>query len=62
MTADTWDSMLMRKTRLTFLTLAVACKEPPPPPPVYLAVPVERRDIVVSARANGASRPERPQM
>jgi HlyD family secretion protein len=58
MTADTWDSMLMRKTLLTFLTLAVACKEPPPPPPVYLAVPVERRDIVVSARANGAIQPD----
>ena len=27
MTADTWDSMLMRKTLLTFLTLAVACKK-----------------------------------
>ena len=50
--------MLMRKTLLTFLTLAVACKEPPPPPPpAYLAVPVERRDIVVSARANGAIQP-----
>jgi HlyD family secretion protein len=50
--------MLMRKTLLTFLTLAVACKEPPPPPPAYLAVPVERRDIVVSARANGAIQPD----
>jgi multidrug efflux pump subunit AcrA (membrane-fusion protein) len=50
--------MLMRKTLLIFLTLAVACKEPPPPPPAYLAVPVERRDIVVSARANGAIQPD----
>ena len=58
MTARTRDSMLMRKTLLTFLTLAAACKEPPPPPPAYLAVPVERRDIVVSARANGAIQPD----
>jgi HlyD family secretion protein len=58
MTADTWNYMLMRKTLLIFLTLAVACKEPPPPPPAYLAVPVERRDIVVSARANGAIQPD----
>jgi len=58
MTADTWNSMLMSKTLLIFLTLAVACKEPPPPPPAYLAVPVERRDIVVSARANGAIQPD----
>jgi HlyD family secretion protein len=50
--------MLMRKTFLSFLVLAAACKEPPPPPPAYLAVPVERRDIVVSARANGAIQPD----
>src|SRR6185369_14277070 len=50
--------MLMRKIVLSFLTMAVACKEPPPPPPPYLAVPVERRDIVVSARANGAIQPD----
>ena len=48
----------MRKIFLTFLTMAAACKEPPPPPPPYLAVPVERRDIVVSARANGAIQPD----
>ena len=58
MTADTWNSMLTRKTLLTVLALAAACKEPPPPPPAYLAVPVERRDIVVSARANGAIQPD----
>jgi len=50
--------MLMRKIVLSFLTMAVACKEPPPAPPPYLAVPVERRDIVVSARANGAIQPD----
>jgi HlyD family secretion protein len=45
--------------RLLLLTLlAAGCKAPPPPLPVYQAVPVERRDIVVSARANGAIQPD----
>lgn len=38
--------------------VALSCKEPPPPAPVYQAVAVERRDIVVSARANGAIQPD----
>ena len=37
--------------------LVSACKEETPPPP-YLAVPVERRDIVVSAQASGAIHPD----
>jgi HlyD family secretion protein len=37
--------------------LATACKEETPPP-AYLAVPVERRDIVVSAQASGAVQPD----
>jgi HlyD family secretion protein len=39
---------------LAFIT---ACKEETPPPP-YQAVPVERRDIVVSAQASGAIQPD----
>src|SRR5918992_4034829 len=39
------------------LALLVACKEETPPP-AYLAVPVERRDIVVSAQASGAVQPD----
>ncbi|HZA99301.1 MAG TPA: efflux RND transporter periplasmic adaptor subunit [Gemmatimonadales bacterium] len=37
--------------------LCVACKEEAPPPS-YQAVPVERRDIVVSAQASGAVQPD----
>jgi HlyD family secretion protein len=40
-----------------FLLLLPACKEETPPPP-YQAVPVERRDIVVSAQASGAVQPD----
>ncbi|MGH7509875.1 MAG: efflux RND transporter periplasmic adaptor subunit [Gemmatimonadales bacterium] len=39
------------------LGLLAACKEEAPPPP-YLALPVERRDIVVSAQASGAIQPD----
>ncbi|HEX2251530.1 MAG TPA: efflux RND transporter periplasmic adaptor subunit [Gemmatimonadales bacterium] len=44
-------------TALAALSLFSACKEETPPPP-YLAVPVERRDIVVSAQASGAVQPD----
>jgi HlyD family secretion protein len=37
--------------------LFLACNEKAPPPP-YQAVPVERRDIVVSAQASGAVQPD----
>lgn len=42
---------------LAVLALA-ACKEAAVPPPVYLAVPVARRDLIVSARASGAIQPD----
>jgi HlyD family secretion protein len=49
----------MRNRYLILLaTLAAGCKQAAPPPPVYQAVPVERRDIVVSARASGALQPD----
>src|ERR671920_2620382 len=35
----------------------IACKDEKPPP-AYQAVPVERRDIVVSAQASGAIQPD----
>lgn len=48
----------MRRIVIPALVLAVgACKEEAPPP-VYQAVPVESRDIVVSARASGAIEPD----
>jgi HlyD family secretion protein len=37
--------------------LLAACKEEAPPPP-YQAVPIERREIVVSAQASGAVQPD----
>lgn len=37
---------------------AAACKDEPPPAPVYQAVPVETRDIVVSAQAAGTIQPD----
>lgn len=50
----------MRTKLLSAVALiAVAgCKKEAPPEPVYQAIPVERRDIVVSARANGAIQPD----
>lgn len=49
----------MRKSLfLALLTLAACGKEAAPPAQVYQAVPVERRDIVVSARANGSVQPD----
>jgi len=48
------------RIKLTFalLALAACAKEEAPPPIVYQAVPVERRDIVVSARASGTIQPD----
>lgn len=44
---------------LAVTTLGTACSKPELPPlPVYRAVAVERRDIVVSARANGSVQPD----
>jgi HlyD family secretion protein len=49
----------MRTTHLIVLaTLAAGCKQAAAPAPVYQAVAVERRDIVVSARANGTIQPD----
>jgi HlyD family secretion protein len=42
---------------LAAAVLASGCKKQTPPPP-YQAVPVERRDIVVSAQASGAIQPD----
>jgi HlyD family secretion protein len=47
----------MRRLALSALILAAACKEETPPV-TYQAVPVERRDIVVSAQASGAVQPD----
>jgi HlyD family secretion protein len=48
------------RIKLTFALLALAAckKEEAPPPIVYQAVPVERRDIIVSARASGTIQPD----
>jgi HlyD family secretion protein len=49
----------MRTKLLAVVALAaLACKKEKPPEPIYQAVAVERRDIVVSARANGAIQPD----
>ncbi|MBA2627779.1 MAG: efflux RND transporter periplasmic adaptor subunit, partial [Gemmatimonadales bacterium] len=42
---------------LTIVAAAAACRKAPPPV-VYQAVPVERRDIIVSAQAAGAIQPD----
>jgi HlyD family secretion protein len=47
----------MRRLALSVLILAAACKKETPPV-TYQAVPVERRDIVVSAQASGAVQPD----
>jgi HlyD family secretion protein len=48
------------RTKLIFalLTLAACAKQEAPVPSVYQAVPVERRDIIVSARASGTIQPD----
>ncbi len=49
----------MSKTLPLLLIVLAACGKPAAPKlPVYQAVPVERRDIVVSARANGTLQPD----
>lgn len=40
------------------LTAVAACKKEAAPEPIYQALPVERRDIIVSARASGAIQPD----
>jgi len=47
----------MKRSALLIALLCAACSEAPPAP-VYQAVPVERRDIVVSAQAAGTIEPE----
>ncbi len=47
----------MRTRLIATLVLLGACSKEAPPP-VYQAVPVERRDIVVSAQASGAIQPD----
>lgn len=47
----------MRIRSLSVLLLAAACSKPAPKP-VYQALPVEKRDIVVSAQASGAIQPD----
>jgi HlyD family secretion protein len=48
----------MRRTVIAALALAAAACKEEAPPPVYQAVPVESRDIVVSARASGTIEPD----
>jgi HlyD family secretion protein len=48
----------MRLRPIFLAALAAAACKSPPPPPVYEAVPVERRDIVVSAQAAGTIQPD----
>ncbi len=49
----------MRKPYFLLLILAAACSKPADQAaPVYQALPVEHRDIVVSARANGTIQPD----
>ncbi len=48
----------MRIRLLLVTTLAAAACSKPAPPPVYQAIPVETRDIVVSAQASGAIQPD----
>ncbi|MGI9040390.1 MAG: efflux RND transporter periplasmic adaptor subunit, partial [Gemmatimonadales bacterium] len=47
----------LRVATYALLLFFSACKEEPPPP-AYQAVPVERRDIVVSAQASGTVQPD----
>ncbi len=55
-----WPLRALRTLRVTpvvVLALFLACKKEAPPIP-YQALPVERRDIVVSAQASGAIQPD----
>jgi HlyD family secretion protein len=47
----------LRVTLAAIVLLAAGCKEETPPPP-YQAIPVTRRDIVVSAQASGTIQPD----
>ncbi|HXI20851.1 MAG TPA: efflux RND transporter periplasmic adaptor subunit, partial [Gemmatimonadales bacterium] len=48
----------MRKRYWIAALVLLACHKAPPPAPVYEAVPVARRDIVVSAQADGTIQPD----
>ncbi|MCU0620470.1 MAG: efflux RND transporter periplasmic adaptor subunit [Gemmatimonadales bacterium] len=48
----------MRIRFVAGLSLAALACSKPAPPPVYQALPVERRDIVVSAQASGSVQPD----
>jgi HlyD family secretion protein len=48
----------MRTRLLLGLVAAAAACSKPAPPPVYQALPVERRDVVVSAQASGSVQPD----
>ena len=48
----------MRNRLLAGLALAAMACSKPAPPPVYQALPVERRDVVVSAQASGSVQPD----
>jgi HlyD family secretion protein len=51
--------VVMRRVLTVSLLLAgSACHQAAPPAPAYQALPVERRDIIVSARANGTIQPD----
>ncbi|HWA15070.1 MAG TPA: efflux RND transporter periplasmic adaptor subunit [Gemmatimonadales bacterium] len=50
--------MRIKLLAVVALATATGCKKEKAPEPVYQAVPVEHRDIVVSARANGAIQPD----
>ena len=57
MTAPALSSFAWLRILLVLVTLLVSCKKDAPLP-TYQAVPVERRDIVVSAQASGAIQPD----
>ena len=48
----------MRRARIAALVLALAACKKAPPPPVYEKLPVEKRDIIVSAHATGTVQPD----
>lgn len=50
--------MRIKLLALVALTALSACKQEKAPEPIYQAIAVERRDIVVSARASGAIQPD----
>ncbi|HET8648393.1 MAG TPA: efflux RND transporter periplasmic adaptor subunit [Gemmatimonadales bacterium] len=48
----------MRVRSIIVAALAAAACKSPPPPPVYEAVPVDRRDVIVSVEAAGTIQPD----